>query len=52
MKRNTVLIIAEILVMGGIITAFIAPLLFPSDKSSEVGVVRDRRVLTGDSFKI
>lgn len=37
MKRNTVLIIAEILVMGGILTAFIAPLLSPSDESSEVG---------------
>jgi hypothetical protein len=35
-KRNTVLIIAEILVMGGILTAFVAPLLFPSDESSEV----------------
>jgi hypothetical protein len=41
MKRNTVLIIAEILVMGGIATAFIAPLLFPSDESSEVGFVHD-----------
>ena len=38
--------------MGGIVTAFIAPLLFPSDESNEVGFVRDRRVLTGDSFKI
>jgi hypothetical protein len=52
MKKNTVLILAEILVMGGIVTAFIAPLLFLSDESSEVGVVRDRRVLTGDSFKV
>ena len=44
MKRNTVLIIAEILVMGGIATAFIAPLLFPSDDSSEVGFVSKREL--------
>lgn len=44
MKRNTVLIIAEILVMGGIVTAFIAPLLLPSDESSEVGFVRAREL--------
>jgi uncharacterized membrane protein YgaE (UPF0421/DUF939 family) len=37
MKKNTFLIIAEILVMIGVVTAFIAPLLFPSDKSAEVG---------------
>jgi hypothetical protein len=36
MKRNTLLIIAEILVIGGIITAFIAPLLSPSDEAAEV----------------
>jgi hypothetical protein len=37
MKRNTILIIAEILVMGGVITAFVAPLLFPSEEPAEVG---------------
>ena len=45
MKRNTVLIIAEILVMGGILTAFIAPLVFHSDESSEVGSLQQRRFL-------
>lgn len=30
--------------MGGIVTAFIAPLLFPSDESSEVGFVRAREL--------
>lgn len=37
-KRNIILIIAEILVMGGILTAFIAPLLFPSEEPTEVGL--------------
>lgn len=37
-KRNIILIIAEILVMGGILTAFIAPVLFPSEEPTEVGV--------------
>ncbi len=45
MKRNTVLIIAEILVMGGILTAFIAPLVFHADESSEVGSWQPRRFL-------
>ena len=44
MKRNIVLIIAEILVMGGIVTAFIAPLIFPSDESSEVGLVHETKI--------
>ncbi len=35
MKRNTILIIAEIVVMGGVITAFIAPLLFLSNEPTE-----------------
>ncbi len=30
MKKNYLLIVAEILVMGGIVTAFMAPLLVPS----------------------
>jgi hypothetical protein len=47
MKRNTLLIMAEILVMGGILTAFIAPLVFHSDESSEVGLWQQRRVFTG-----
>ena len=35
MKRDLVLIIAEILVMGGIAVAFIAPLLLPSEEQPE-----------------
>lgn len=35
MKRNSVLLIAEILVMGGIATALIAP-LFSAEESDEV----------------
>lgn len=34
-KRNIILIIAEILVMGGILIAFIAPLLFPTEEPTE-----------------
>jgi hypothetical protein len=30
MKKNWMLIVAEILVMGGILTAFVAPLFVPS----------------------
>ena len=36
MKKNMPLILAEILVMGGIVVAFIAPLLVPAEESSEV----------------
>jgi hypothetical protein len=36
MKKNWLIIVAEILVMGGILTAFIAPLLLPSDQATEV----------------
>ncbi|MGB5960770.1 MAG: hypothetical protein WBG73_08955 [Coleofasciculaceae cyanobacterium] len=32
----TILLVSEILVMGGILTAFIAPLLVPSQKAAEV----------------
>lgn len=36
MKKNWLLIVAEILVMGGILTAFIAPLLVPSEQAAEM----------------
>lgn len=36
MKKNWAVIVAEILVMGGILTAFIAPLLVPSEQAAEV----------------
>lgn len=39
-KRNTLLIVVEILVMSGIVTAFIAPLIFTSDKPAQVSSFR------------
>jgi len=36
MKKNWLLIVAEVLVMGGILTAFIAPLLVTSEEAAEV----------------
>jgi hypothetical protein len=35
-KKNTILLVAEILVMGGILIAFIAPLLVTSNEPAEV----------------
>ncbi|MCP2727299.1 hypothetical protein [Limnofasciculus baicalensis] len=32
MKRNNILIIVEVLVMGGIVFGWFAPLFFPSDE--------------------
>lgn len=32
MKRNNILIIVEVLVIGGIVFGWFAPLLFPSDE--------------------
>lgn len=37
MKKNPILLVAEILVIGGIITAGVAPLLFHSEQPAEVG---------------
>ncbi len=42
-NRNTILAIAEILVMGGILIAFIAPLMVPSQEPEEVGVQQLRK---------
>lgn len=35
MKRNNILIIVEVLVMGGIVFGWFAPLLFPSEEDDE-----------------
>ncbi|MEQ9671621.1 hypothetical protein [Coleofasciculus sp. G2-EDA-02] len=35
MKRNTLLIVVEIVVIGGIIFGLIAPLLFPSEEPEQ-----------------
>ncbi|MEW6493518.1 MAG: hypothetical protein AB1589_13580 [Cyanobacteriota bacterium] len=48
MKKNIVLIIAEILVMGGIVVAFIAPLLFPAEESSEVELGQKTQLAVSD----
>lgn len=48
MKRNRVLILAEILVMGGIVVAFIAPLLVPAEESSEVELGQTIQVVVSD----
>lgn len=48
MKRNIVLIIAEILVMGGIFVAFIAPLLSPSEESSEIEIGQKTQLAVND----
>jgi hypothetical protein len=35
MKRNTLLIVIEIIVIGGILFGWIAPLLFPSEEPEQ-----------------
>ena len=40
-NRNTILTITEILVMGGILIAFIAPLTVPSQETEEVGMLQE-----------
>ncbi|MEQ8755997.1 MAG: hypothetical protein RID09_21145 [Coleofasciculus sp. G1-WW12-02] len=35
MKRNTLLIVVEIVVIGGILFGWIAPLLFPSEEPEQ-----------------
>lgn len=48
MKRNTILIIAEILVMGGILIAFIAPLLFHAEEPDQLGFVEEKKFILID----
>jgi len=57
MKRNTLLIVIEIIVIGGILFGWIAPLLFPSEEQEQsirlVGTLGHRsriRVSLGESL--
>ena len=51
MKRNTLLIVIEIIVIGGILFGWIAPLLFPSEEPEQsISLVKTLQAISGTLF--
>jgi hypothetical protein len=51
MKRNTLLIVIESIVIGGILFGWIAPLLFPSEEPEQsISLVKTLQAISGTLF--